>query len=53
MSDLLSQATELNTSEYSSLSNPIFKGQSRVDDNGYYWMVFENNGVLYKFHNKL
>lgn len=53
MSDLLSQSIELPVSEYISLSNPIFKGQSEVDDNGMYWMVFENNGTLYKLHNKL
>jgi len=53
MTDLLSQAQELEVSKYTHLKNPIFKGQTAVDADGMYWMVFEEDGKLYKFHNKL
>jgi hypothetical protein len=53
MNTLLEQAKQITSKEYMALANPIFKGQSRVDDNLMYWMVFEDNGVLYKIHNTL
>lgn len=39
--------------EYLLLEKPIFKGQTRVDEKGYYYMVWESNGILYKTYNKL
>lgn len=53
MSNLLQQATEITTKEYTNLVNPIFKGQTSIDDNLMYWMVFESNGTLYKINNTL
>jgi len=45
---LLEQAKEITTSEYSNLNNPIFKGQTRLYGELTYWMLFEDNSVLYK-----
>ena len=53
MKTLLEQAKQITSKEYITLVNPIFKGQTRVDDNLMYWTVFEDNGVLYKIHNTL
>lgn len=53
VNNLLEQAKEITSSQYMDLKNPIFKGQTRVDENSQYWMVFEDNGVLYKIHNTL
>ena len=53
MENLLEQAIELEASEYSNLKNPIFKGQTRLDDNYSYWIVFEEEGKLYKFYKTL
>jgi len=53
MTNLLNQSTEITPSEYINLKNPIFKGQTSIDDDMMYWMVFEDNGVLYKIHNTL
>jgi len=39
--------------EYLKLESPIFRGQTRVDENGMYYMVWEDKGILYKTHNKL
>lgn len=50
MSNLLSQAIELPIYMYSSLDNPIFKGQTPLDDDGTYWVVVDCSGKLYKFH---
>lgn len=44
---------EITQTEYMSLENPIFKGQTRLDENNQYWMVFEDNNVLYKIHNSV
>ena len=51
--ELLEQAVELEVLEYMHLKNPIFKGQTRLDENNMYWMVFEENGKLFKFHKTL
>lgn len=48
MTNLLNNATELSVSEYLQLKNPIFKGQTSAQ-NDIYWMVFEEDGNLYKF----
>ncbi len=53
MRNLLEQAVQISSKEYMNLNNPIFKGQTSVDDDFMYWMVFENDGVLYKIHNTL
>lgn len=42
-----------NNSFYLTLTNPIFIGQSRADDNGDYIMVFEANGNKYGFKHNL
>jgi hypothetical protein len=52
MTNLLNNATELSVSEYLQLKNPIFKGQTTVKNN-MYWMVFEEEGKLYKFQCQL
>jgi len=49
----LEKAKEITPQEYMNLANPIFKGQTRPDSNNKYWMLFEDNGVLYKIHNTL
>ena len=43
----------ITSDEYLLLENPIFKGQTRVDENNQYYMVWESKGVLYKTHNTL
>ena len=43
----------ITTKEYIDLTNPEFKGQTSLDDNCMYYMIFESNGILYKTHNKL
>ena len=50
---VLEKAKEITSQEYMSLKNPIFQGQTRLDDNYQYWMLFEDNGTLYKIHNRL
>jgi hypothetical protein len=45
---LLEQAKEITSSEYSNLNDPIFKGQTRLYGELAYWMLFEDNGELYK-----
>ena len=51
--ETLDIAKEIAVEEYINLVDPIFIGQSRLDDEGYYWMVFKSNDVLYKIHNSL
>ena len=53
MKDLLEQAKEITPLEYKDLENPIFKGQTEIDDDLMYWMVFESNGVMYKIYNSI
>jgi len=53
MESLLSQAKEITSTQYMELEAPEFKGQSMLDLNNMYWMVFEDNGILYKTHNQL
>ena len=53
MTNLLEKAKEIPVRDYIKLENPIFKGQTPVDNNLKYQMVFESNGVLYKTHNTL
>lgn len=53
MANLLESAKQITSQEYMDLINPIFKGQTRLDENNQYWMVFEDNNVLYKILNTL
>lgn len=40
--------------QYCELSGtPEFKGQTRLDNNNMYYMVFEHGEILYKILNKL
>lgn len=43
----------ISNEEYLLLENPKFKGQTRLDSNNQYYMIWESNGKLYKTHNKL
>lgn len=43
----LENCKEISQEQYLSLANPVFEGQSRVDSEGYYWMVFSSNGEFY------
>jgi hypothetical protein len=47
---LLQEATELPLHMYSQLTNPKFKGQTSMNDDGCYWVVMESEGKLFKFH---
>lgn len=53
MNNLLEQAKEITSLQYMDLENPIFVGQTRLDKNDKYWIVFKDNDVLYKIHNTL
>lgn len=53
MEDLLSSAKEIDSVQYLDLKNPIFIGQSRPDSNNMYWVVYEDNGIMYKIHDTL
>jgi hypothetical protein len=39
--------------EYALLKEPKFKGQTHLDKDNMYYMIWESEGVLYKTHNKL
>ena len=43
----------ITNNEYCELKDPIFKGQTRVDKDGMYYMCWESEGKLYKTYNKL
>jgi hypothetical protein len=51
------QAKEITTKEYLNLKEPIFIGQSRIDEKDMYWTLFRvDTGInyeYYKIHNKL
>ena len=49
----LEDCKQITSEQYLELIDPKFKAQSRVDSNGYYWMVFESNGILYSIHNRI
>lgn len=48
--NLLDIAIEITSEQYMDLLNPVFEGQSRLDSQYRYWMVFSDNGILYKIH---
>ena len=50
MTELLSKAIELPMYMYSSLTSPIFMGQTSMNDDGTYWVVMKSEEKLYKFH---
>lgn len=43
----------ISSDEYVKLDSPVFQGQTRPDQNGIYYMVFECEGQLYKTQNKI
>jgi len=53
MSIKLEDCKLISSLEYMDLIEPIFEAQTRVDEEGYYYMVFSSQGILYKIHNKL
>ena len=48
MEKILNESQEITITQYVSLVNPMFVGQTSVNDNGTYWVVFKENDVLYK-----
>lgn len=52
MSINLDLCTLITNEEYCKLPNPIFKGQTKInEETGGYYMVWESNGILYKTFN--
>lgn len=49
----LNECTLITSEEYINLIDPVFVGQTRLDDNKMYWMVFQVGNVYYKIHNQL
>jgi hypothetical protein len=43
----------ITSSEYVALKEPQFIGQTRLMEDGYFYMVFLSEGVYYKTRNKL
>ena len=43
----------ITSEQYLDLKNPKFMGQTRIDENKMYYMIWEDNDVLYKTYNKL
>lgn len=39
--------------EYIKLKNPQFVGQTRVDENGNYYMFFEDDNITYRVDNNI
>jgi hypothetical protein len=46
-------AEEISNKEYLALVNPIFLGQTPLDDNLMYWILWSDCNFLYKTHNEL
>ena len=49
----LDECKLITSEEYCKLNDPEFVGQTRVDENDMYYMVWKSEGVLYKTHNCL
>jgi len=49
----LNTCTLITSKQYCELDNPKFEGQTRMDENDQYYMVFSCNGVMYKTLNTL
>ncbi len=48
MENILASAIEITSAQYMELENPVFVGQTRLNKDDQYWMVFEDNGKTYK-----
>jgi len=53
MEDILDLCKEITSDEYVELKNPTFLAQTRADESGTYWMVFESEGIYYKVQDNL
>ena len=49
----LNECKLITAEEYCNLVDPEFVGQTRVDENDMYYMVWKSGGELYKTHNCL
>lgn len=49
----LEECKLITSTQYCDLENPEFIGQTRLDKDDMYYMVFKSKGVLYKTHNNL
>jgi hypothetical protein len=49
----LNECKLITAGEYLGLNSPEFIGQTRADNNGTYYMVWKENGILYKTCNQL
>ena len=49
----LEDCTLITNAEYDALKDPIFKGQTRLDKDGWYYMVWESENKLYKTKNRI
>jgi hypothetical protein len=43
----------INNEDYCKLTNPEFIGQTRVDKDRMYYMIWKDNNILYKTHHKI
>lgn len=43
----------ITSDEYMKLNSPVFQGQTKPNQEGIYYMVFECEGQLYKTQNKI
>lgn len=53
MSIKLEDCTPISNLEYMDLIDPKFEAQTRVDENGDYYMVFSSQGVYYSTFNNI
>jgi hypothetical protein len=49
----LEECTLITNLQYFTLVDPIFRGQTELDENNMYYMVWESKGRLYKTYNHL
>lgn len=49
----LEECVEITTTQYVELKDPQFIGQTRVNADGDYWMVSEDNNITYKVKHNL
>lgn len=49
----LSDCKLITSTEYCELENPEFVGQTKVDSEGMYYMVWKCGDIFYKTHNEL
>lgn len=43
----------ISNKQYMDLKNPKFKGQTIVNSEGCYYMIWESDGILYKTYNHI